>query len=138
MQVKQFIDLVDGDKSLYGLKKETLNSLLLSLLPPYGHTYKDTPPGDLIGDDIKLCLLQELLRTLRNSAGFAVPLVRHRRVYDLFHLYMSITTLMSYFLVTNSHFASCFALYIFSENWENLRIKWVTSNFQKKILIGFF
>ena len=117
LQVKQFIDLVDGDKSLYGLRKETLNSLLLSFLPPYGHTYMDTPPGDLIGDDIKLCLLQELLKTLRNSAGFAVPLVRHRRGYDLFHLYMSITTLMSYFLVTNTHFAYfCFALYIFSEN----------------------
>ena len=104
LQVKQFIDLVGGEKSLYGLKKETLNSLLLSLLPPYGHTYKDTPPGDLIGDSVKLCLLQELLRTLRNSAGFAVPVVRHRRGNDLFHLYISMTTLMSYFPFTNSLF----------------------------------
>ena len=75
-QVKQFIDLVGGGNSLYGLKKETIDSLLLSLLPPYGHTYKETPPGNLIGDDVNLCLLQELLRALRNSAGFAVPVVR--------------------------------------------------------------
>ena len=86
LQVKQFIDVVGEDKSLYGLKKETtLDSLLLSLLPPYGHTCKDTPPGNLIGDNVKLCLLQELLRALRNSAGFAVPVVREGGVTS-FHL----------------------------------------------------
>jgi hypothetical protein len=72
-KVNEFIKVVDGPNSLYGLKEETLDSLLLSLLPPYGHTYCDTPPGEPIQEDIKLYLLRELLCSLRNSAGFAVP-----------------------------------------------------------------
>ena len=35
-----------------------------------------TPPGELIGDNITLCLLQEVLRTFQKSAGFAVSVVR--------------------------------------------------------------
>ena len=73
--MEQFISIVDGDSSLYGLKSETLDSLLLSLLPPYGHKYQDTPPQEPVGDDVRVYLLQELLRSLRHSAGFAVPVV---------------------------------------------------------------
>ncbi len=72
------MDVVGRDNNtIYGLKAHTLISLLLSLLPPYGHTYEATPPGEPISEDPRECLLHELLRTLRNSAGFAIPAVSH-------------------------------------------------------------
>ena len=85
-QLDEFINIVNGSNSLYGLKNETLDSLLLSLLPPYGHTYQDTPPDAPVGgDNVDLYLLQELLRSLRNSAGFAVPVVSIQSTFTCTH-----------------------------------------------------
>ena len=39
-QVQDFINCISGTSSLYGLKVETLDSLVLSLLLPLTHTYE--------------------------------------------------------------------------------------------------
>jgi len=39
-QVKEFIDCISGPSSLYGLQQETLDSLVLMLLPPLTHKYE--------------------------------------------------------------------------------------------------
>ena len=40
VQVKDFIHHISGPNSLYGLQPETLESLVLSLLPPLTHSYE--------------------------------------------------------------------------------------------------
>ena len=84
MQVEEFIHLVLRSKSLYGLQTETLDSLLLELLPPIDHHYQKLESKlshqheAIVEDDpfeIVVCLFQEILNALRNNAGFHVPKV---------------------------------------------------------------
>ncbi len=91
------MDHIGSSVSIYGLHKNTLNSLILTLLPPNGHQYQPARPPPLSpspaplspspdgtvgvvvseesGLDKKVHLLEVLLKSLRNSAGFRVPLV---------------------------------------------------------------
>lgn len=81
-QVKEFISLVDGSKSLYGLQSETLDSLILDMLPSLGHTYvklSDNSVGD-DAQDVKVYLVLEILNSLRNNAGFHIPEVNAKAV----------------------------------------------------------
>lgn len=75
MQVKEFQD----ENDFYGLKPETLDSLILELLPPLGHTYKDLERDNLVdkSQEVPVYLLRKTLNALRNSAGFHIPKVRH-------------------------------------------------------------
>ena len=86
MQVNEFICLVLGYKSLYGVQYETLDSLLLELLPPIDHCYKKSENTEnqceaesliLVDDPFEMAvyLFQEILIALRNNAGFYVPKV---------------------------------------------------------------
>ena len=72
--MNEFISVVEGDASLYGLKKETLDSLLLSILPSYTYKFKEVETHDF-SDDVRVQLLQEMVTALRNSAGFSIPMV---------------------------------------------------------------
>ena len=94
-QVQVFIDLISGSSSLYGLKVETLDSLVLSLLPSPTHTYESIKeprvmdssiehfrepnvmeePLNMMDDglDLKVLLMKELLQNLRHCAGFHIP-----------------------------------------------------------------
>lgn len=78
-----------GSKSIYGLQEETLNSLILGFLPPLKHEYTefskdnevdDTQSGDTDRDHKDLLsngyLFKEILKALRNNAGFCIPKVR--------------------------------------------------------------
>lgn len=76
LQIEKFLHVND----FYGLKHpETLDSLILELLPSLGYTYKalekdrDLHPSS--PECIKYDLFQEILNTLRNSAGFHIPKV---------------------------------------------------------------
>lgn len=77
-QAQGFIDSVGGAKSLYGLKEETLDSLILTLLPPIGHEFQPmVDPGTIDEKQhILVLMLQEILMSLRYSAGFSIPTVR--------------------------------------------------------------
>ena len=71
-----------GVESLYGIHDDTLDSLMLSLLPPVGFQEfleTDKPqkeeelPQDLKGRDLEVFLVRRLLRALRKRAGFRLP-----------------------------------------------------------------
>ena len=78
LQVNEFLCHVYGYKSLYGLRPETLDSLILDLLPPLGHTYCKLGENSVVDDthEVPIYLLQEILSALRSNAGFHIPRVR--------------------------------------------------------------
>ena len=78
LQAQQFIDCIGGSGSLYGLKEETLDSLVMTMLPPADHTFHPLGEPSIVDDsgDVRVFLMQELLGALRNCAGFTIPLVR--------------------------------------------------------------
>ena len=78
LQVKDFIQCVSGSSSLYGLQADTLESLILTLLPPLDHQYATLGEPSLVDSslDVKVYLIQELVQSLRHCAGFHIPPVR--------------------------------------------------------------
>ena len=74
-QVQDFIDRLSGPSSLYGLQPETLDSLVLSLLPTLTHSYDclGEPSVTDSGINLKVLLMQELLQNLRHCAGLHIP-----------------------------------------------------------------
>ena len=78
VQVSDFILRVNGSTSLYGLEAETLDSLILDLLPPLNHSYCKLGEDSMVdtSEPVPIYLLQELLRALRSNAGFHIPRVR--------------------------------------------------------------
>ena len=74
-QVTNFINTMHTSHSFYGLKPETLDSLLLDILPPLNHTYIKLGENSLANTthSTTTYLLQELLIALRNNAGFNIP-----------------------------------------------------------------
>ena len=79
LQVHDFASKVlQGKASLYGFTDETLDSLMLTILPPIGHEYQrvpleQNPPDEDL--DIKVFLLKSLVDALRENAGFHIPKV---------------------------------------------------------------
>ena len=74
----QFIQLINGSKSFYGFQQpDTLDSLLLELLPPIDHKYiKDHDLNCQSKEEVSVYLFQEIIGSLRNRAGFHVPKVQ--------------------------------------------------------------
>ena len=71
-------NVTQREGNFYGFTKETVDSLLLTLLPPAGHKYKRIPlKQDSIDEDmdIEVLLLKYLLDALRENAGFQIPKV---------------------------------------------------------------
>ena len=70
---------MQGKTNLYGFAEETLDSLMLTLLPPIGHEYKRIPVPLKQNEedvDIKVFILKCLLDALQENAGFQIPKVR--------------------------------------------------------------
>ena len=82
-----------GKESLYGLHDDTLDSLVLSLLPPVGfqeflETDKPQKEEDISTEESPdVFLLRRLLRALRKRAGFRLPHVRKLVKYICEYLY---------------------------------------------------
>ena len=78
--MNEFITLVSGSHSLYGLKPETLDSLILDILPCFSHNYQCL---DELGSedipDVPEYLTRIILGALRTNAGFHVPKVNSLR-----------------------------------------------------------
>lgn len=66
---------MSDSSSLYGLQTDTLESLVLTLLPPLEHKYKTLGEPSVVDAtlDIKVYIIQELLQSLRHCAGFHIP-----------------------------------------------------------------
>lgn len=73
-----FISIVEGSESLYGMKLETLDSMILDMLPPLGHTYTELRESSEVDDaqDVRPYLMLEILKYLRTNSGFYIPEVR--------------------------------------------------------------
>ena len=80
-QVQDFLDCISGPSSLYGLQPETLDSLVLSVLPPLTHSYEAFGEPSPIDDslELKVLLMQELLQNLRHFARLHIPPVSDSR-----------------------------------------------------------
>lgn len=78
LQAGEFVQNISGSSSLYGLQKETLYSLLMSLLPHLKHEYEGeftALTGETQPTDVRDRLMQTLLRALKENAGFQIPSV---------------------------------------------------------------
>ena len=77
-QVQDFISLVSGSDSLYGFCPDTLNSLVLTLLPSVDHVYEELGELSLVDDskDVKFYILQEIVLALRECSGFFISKVK--------------------------------------------------------------
>ena len=84
VQVNDFILRVHGSTSLYGLQAETLDSLILDLLPPLNHSYCKLGEDSMVdtSEPVPIYLLHELLGALRSNAGFHV-------VHSYMHVHVS-------------------------------------------------
>ena len=77
VKVNEFVQLVGGKGSLYGLRDETVDSLVLCMLPASSSQFRAVPkitPAEE-EEDIRCYLLQQLLVALRESAGFSIAMV---------------------------------------------------------------
>ena len=72
--MQQFVDCISGGESLYGFQRETLDSLVLTLLPPIDHKYS-TIKKPLCTDSSpdETYLIKEMILVLRHAAGFQIP-----------------------------------------------------------------
>lgn len=73
-QIQGFLECISGQSSLYGLQSETLDSLVLSLLPPLTHSYEPLKEPSVMDYslDLKVLLMQELLQSLHHCAGINI------------------------------------------------------------------
>lgn len=65
--------------SFYGFTKQTLNSLMLAILPPADYKYEPQEPTSGFDEeppqDMTLYLLKTLVEALKSNAGFRLPTV---------------------------------------------------------------
>ena len=83
-KVQDFIVLVSGADSLYGLCPDTLTSLVLTLLPPVDHVYEELGELNLVDDsaEIESFVLKEIILALREYSGLFIPkLVRQNLAF---------------------------------------------------------
>ena len=68
---------MNESKSLYGLQTETVDSLILDMLPPVGYKFKELKSDTEVSQisDIHTVLITEILNAFRKSAGFNSPMV---------------------------------------------------------------
>ncbi len=85
-QVQEFIELVSGSESLYGLCPDTLNSLVLSLLPAVDHAYTEIGKLSFVDNssDIRFYTLQKIVQALREFTGLFVPKVRGCHAHECY------------------------------------------------------
>ena len=78
LQVKGFVKSV-GEEGLYGIKLEpTVNSLILSILPPMNFEFKCFKQCGGLSDvdgDIRVHILRLLIQCLRRCCGLYIPYV---------------------------------------------------------------
>ena len=86
VQVNEFLDTIGREASIYGLQKDPLSSLLLTLLPHVEFEYKKYLQQPTIKTsvlDIKIRIVEILLQVLRENAGFQLPTVSIISVFTM-------------------------------------------------------
>ena len=105
-QAKDFIKCVSGSSSLYGLQSDTLESLVLTLLPPLGHNYRTLGEPSVVDStvDVRVYLVQELLQSLRHCAGFHIPPVSQNYIVILSWVGRAVYTIKAHNIWTCWHY----------------------------------
>ena len=92
-QVESFVKTFQNTKSsIYGLCKETLESLFLTVLPTRGYTYK--PLTEIKWDEgmkPPVFLLHVIQIALKNHAGFRIPVCTDSEKQDAEHIFHMIS-----------------------------------------------
>ena len=84
LQVEEFVTGLQKEKNLYGWKEETLDSLLLLVLPAHNHKYVPYSPKPIHGSTksgILITSLKNILQALVNNAGFRIQNVSCTNTY---------------------------------------------------------
>ena len=76
LQVEDFVEHI-GTDGLYGIQLDTVNSLILSLLPPMDFEFQCFKERALIdvAEDIRVHMLRLLIQCLRRCCGFYIHYV---------------------------------------------------------------
>ena len=69
MQLEEFIGIFKGDESFYGLKSDTVNSLLLELIPMDQCTFKIDKQA-INGSETLSSIVRDVQAVLQYGAGF--------------------------------------------------------------------
>ena len=74
------MSLISGPHCLYGFCSDTLNSLVLTLLPSVDHIYKELGEVTLVDDSkdadkLQFLILEKIVQVLRECHGFIIPKV---------------------------------------------------------------
>ena len=79
-QTNEFLDLIGHSASIYGLHKDTVSSLLLTMLPPLEHDYSShcykQPSKSTPAYEVRNRVMEMTLEALKKNAGFVIPEVR--------------------------------------------------------------
>lgn len=71
--------MIGQSSSIYGLHKDTVSSMLLTMLPPlehdYSHRFKQ-PSKSTPAYEVRNRLMEMTLEALKKNAGFVIPEVR--------------------------------------------------------------
>ena len=95
LQVEDFVKQV-GPDGLYGYQLDTVNSLILSLLPPVDFKFHCDKEQSFVdtSEDIKLFILRLLVQYIRRCSGFHIPFVR-LHLYTAWKAYFSFITMLT-------------------------------------------
>ena len=76
--MEKFISVFNGSDSFYGFQPETLDSLVLDLLPCMRDEYATLDENRVVDskEEVSVYLFQEVLNALRHNAKFNIPKVR--------------------------------------------------------------
>ena len=76
LQVEEFVFHISQD-GLYGMQLDTINSLILSLLPPVDFQFQCSKERGLVdvAEDIRVYTLRLLIQCLRRCCGLHIPYV---------------------------------------------------------------
>lgn len=75
-QTHEFLDSIGQSSSIYGLHKDTVSSLLLTMLPPLEHDYGKhfkQPAKSTPAYEVRNRVMEMMLETLKKNAGFVIP-----------------------------------------------------------------
>ena len=74
------MDSIGHSSSIYGLHKDTISSILLTMLPPLEHDYCSNrfklPTKSTPAYEVRNRVMEMTLEALKKNAGFVIPEVR--------------------------------------------------------------
>ncbi len=83
--MNEFLDSIGRNSSIYGLHKDTVSSILLTMMPPIEHDYSHyvkLPKKSTPAYEVRNFIMEMTLEALKKNAGFLIPQVSKHTVYN--------------------------------------------------------